>query len=98
MFPFFFHLQADALIPPAEPLATFLQQYEGQVSIKLSCCISPIWKDSAEQDYFLGRVLIGWSYGIQVNSNLCLDECLLIEYAPIYHKIAMTIFLRNKCF
>lgn len=34
----------------------------------------------------------------KVNSNLCLDECLLIEYAPICHKIAITISLTKKCF
>lgn len=33
-----------------------------------------------------------------MNSNLCLDECLLIEYAPIYHTMAMTIFSTKKCF
>ena len=33
-----------------------------------------------------------------MNSNLCLDECLLIEYAPLYHTMTMTIFSRKKCF
>lgn len=33
-----------------------------------------------------------------MNSNLCLDECLLIEYAPIYHTMAMTIFSQKEMF
>ena len=34
----------------------------------------------------------------KMNSNLCLDECLLIEYAPIYHTMAMTIFSQKEMF
>lgn len=33
-----------------------------------------------------------------VNSNLCLDECLLIDYASIYHRMAITPFPRRKFF
>lgn len=52
-----------------------------------SCCTRQFPRHSA-------NCLIIW----EVNTNLCMIQCLLIEYAPIYHIMAMTIFPRKKCF